>query len=255
MTDRPTGLWRNEQHQYFYGDRGPFPSVSTIVKVLDKSGPLVGWAKRETAASAIRNLDHLKIMLDSGGAAAAQAWLSGIPDYQRDEAADIGHRVHQLADAIQRGEAVEVTDLEMRYLNGLMRFLYRIRPIVTHSETTVINLTRGYGGTFDMGCLIDGIPTLLDLKTGKRVYDETALQLAGYAQGEFTAAINDPTPIPLPHWQRFGVVHIQPDDWTLIPYDVTPDTIAAFNAAHDLYRWNRDLGPWSQGAPVKEVAP
>ena len=50
----PLGLTRDERHVYGYNDgqvvRYPIPSVTTIIKLIDKSGPLVGWAKRETAA-------------------------------------------------------------------------------------------------------------------------------------------------------------------------------------------------------------
>jgi len=59
----PPGLWRDEAHNYFYGGNGPFASVTTVTGTLDKSAPLVGWAKRETAACAIRNHDMIGEMM------------------------------------------------------------------------------------------------------------------------------------------------------------------------------------------------
>src|SRR5450759_1599793 len=74
----PLGLTRTAAHVYTWNDagtvHGPLPSVTTILKVVDKSGPLVGWAKRETAACAVRNLDALVAMREAGGDAAATDW-------------------------------------------------------------------------------------------------------------------------------------------------------------------------------------
>ena len=39
-----------------------------------------------------------------------------------------------------------------------------------------------YGGTLDHYCLLDGVPTLLDYKTGKAIYPEQFYQLAAYRQ-------------------------------------------------------------------------
>ena len=76
----PLGLTRDEKHVYCWSDgkepvTWPIPSVTGIIKLIDKSGPLVGWAKRETAASAIRNHDALTALIkegmESGGQSAA----------------------------------------------------------------------------------------------------------------------------------------------------------------------------------------
>src|SRR5664280_2828664 len=109
----PLGLSRTAGHVYSWNDGAnvyaPLPSVTTVIRVLDKSGPLVGWAKRETAACAVRNLDMLVRMRETGGDAAATDWLKKIPDYQRAGAADTGSRVHRLAEQIARGGEPEVT--------------------------------------------------------------------------------------------------------------------------------------------------
>src|SRR5207248_5364567 len=110
----PLGLTRDEKHIYRWNDGqtvvGPIPSVTTIIKLIDKSAPLVGWAKRETAACAVRNLDALVAMRAAGGPEAAINWLKTIPDYLRDRAADRGTSVHALAEQIVRGQVPEVPD-------------------------------------------------------------------------------------------------------------------------------------------------
>ena len=74
-TASPLGLTRTPKHIYTWRteafDSGPLPSVTGILNIVDKSGALVGWAKRETAACAVRNLDMLAKMRESGGDAAA----------------------------------------------------------------------------------------------------------------------------------------------------------------------------------------
>jgi hypothetical protein len=108
----PLGLTRTAAHLYSWNDgrtvHAALPSVTTVLRVVDKSGPLVGWAKRETAACAVRNLDMLLRMRETGGDAAATDWLKRIPDYQRDTAADIGSRVHRLVEQLARGTDPEV---------------------------------------------------------------------------------------------------------------------------------------------------
>src|SRR5450759_1104644 len=104
----PLGLTRTADHRYAWRDNRTsvtnIPSVTTILKVVDKSGPLTGWAKRETAACAVRNLDVLVRMRETGGDTAAVNWLKGIPDFKRDSAADVGTRVHLFAEQLARGE-------------------------------------------------------------------------------------------------------------------------------------------------------
>lgn len=250
-TPNPVGIDRDEHHNYYVDGKGPLTSVTRIVRALDRSGPLVGWAKREVAACAVRNHDMVSQLIATGGKDQAASWLANIPDYQRDEAADLGSRVHVLADAIARGEDVHPTGVEVPYVRAYRKFLRAVNPQIVASEQMVANLSYGYGGTFDLAAYVDGVLTLLDIKTGKAVYAETALQLAGYASAEFTGSPGDATRHPLPAFLRYGVVHLQPDDWTLIPYDVNTETILAFRACIILNDWQRDLSRWTQGTPIK----
>lgn len=255
------GLRRDEHHRYFYGSTGPLPSVTTIIKSLDRSGPLIGWAKRETAAAAVRNLDMLAEMVKTGGKEHAQKWLSGIPDYQRDTAADLGSRIHAIADEINRGvvpQGLITPELDARpYITAYQRFLAHMNPRFILSEAMVCNLTDHYGGSLDSAVAVEfpgeNVPALLDIKTGRGVYPETALQFSGYANAEFTATPDDPTQHPLPDFKRFGVVHLQPDGtWTLVPYEVGDPEWSAFLACLALHRWTKDNAPWVKGRPYQE---
>jgi hypothetical protein len=124
-------------------NNGPWvPGVTSIIGMLDKSNALVGWAKRETAASAIRNHVLLGQLIESGGAEAAIDWLKRIPDYIKDSAADLGTRVHYIAEQIGKGETppdAQESDKkraeaylewkQTRVLNGRVHGVQR-RPVV-----------------------------------------------------------------------------------------------------------------------------
>lgn len=258
------GLRRDEHHRYFYGTHGPMPSVTGIIKSLDRSGPLIGWAKREVAAAAVRNLPMLMEMVKTGGKEPAEAWLRGLPDYQRDTAADLGQRVHHIADQINRGEQpadLITPELDARpYITAYQAFLRHMQPRFILTEALVCNLTDNYGGALDSAIAVElpgeNVAALLDIKTGRGVYPETALQFSGYANAEFTATPDDPTPQALPDFKRFGVIWLQPDaTWTLVPYEVGPAEWSAFLACLALHRWSKDNAPWVKGTPYQETQP
>lgn len=233
------GLYRTADHRYFFNGVGPIPSVTTIQGKLDKSGPLVGWAKKATAACAVRNLPMLVQMAASGGPEAAVAWLKSIPDYQRDTAADIGSRVHTLAERLARGEAVEVTDEERPFAERYATWIAAAAPEFLYLEEMVANLTVGYAGTFDAILRLRGKTYLADVKTGAGIYADTAIQLAAYAHGEFIGRPGDPTKYRLPAIDAYAVLHVRPDQPTeFVPYAVTDASWQAFLACKTLHDWS-----------------
>jgi hypothetical protein len=238
------GLTRTKDHQYRWNDGPLVAGVTSLVKMLDKSGPLMGWAKRETAASAVRNIDTLTEMLRVGGPDAAALWLSRIPDYQRDTAADLGVQVHAFADAMAKGAEFEVDAGVLLYAQGYQRWLDAAKPKRMRAEKMVYS-ERGYGGTLDLICELDGAVTLLDLKTGKGVYDEVRLQLAAYANADWIGRPDDPRKYRIPAIERFAVLHLRPElyetGYKLIEFDVGEADLEAFLACLRLHQWRASL--------------
>jgi hypothetical protein len=109
-------------------------------------------------------------MRETGGDAAATDWLKKIPDYQRDSAADVGSRIHALAEQINRGLEPAVSADEAPFIASYRAFLASFRPRFLAVEEMVVSLKHGYAGTFDSVAVIDGQTWLLDLKTGSGVY-------------------------------------------------------------------------------------
>lgn len=105
----------------------------------------------------------------------------------RDEAASVGTLAHALVQADIQGEQIDTTayspiDVDLAE-NSVLSFLewkktHKLKPIVC--EVPLVSETMRYGGTVDCYCELDGVPTLLDFKTGKAIYDEYFVQLAAY---------------------------------------------------------------------------
>jgi hypothetical protein len=245
----PVGLTRTADHTYSFNTGSevfsPLPSVTTVIGVIDKSGPLVGWAKREVSNAALRNLDVLSKMTATAGPESAARWLATIPGYQRDTAADIGTRIHRLVEQLARGAEPEVTAEEAPFVDGYRQFLAAFRPRFLAVEEMVCSLRHRYGGTLDAVAVIGGETWILDVKTGAGIYPETALQLAAYGAADFIGRPGTPRRFRLPRASRFGVVHVRPEGARLIEYRVDRGTFAAFLEARQLYTW--------QQGPAKSV--
>jgi hypothetical protein len=247
------GLYRTEDHRYYFNGDGPYPSVTTILRVIDKPA-LVTWAKRVVSEFAVQS--HVNGELNRKvtllGQAQAAKWLASLPDYQRDVAADLGTSVHTLADAAGRQEpppdGFQLPEGTLPYLDAFRGYLDDLVTSggqVVSSEHAVVNFAVGYGGTYD---LIVALPEsrdlmLVDIKTSKGVYPETRLQLAGYSWGGYICLPGDPTPREMPTIQQYGILHLRPDQyqsgWKLYPQDVTPLDWEAFLAAFTLYQWKQ----------------
>ena len=248
------GLIRDARHRYSWNGGPWYPSVTTILQVKDKPA-LVGWAKRETAACAVRNLEVLERMVKSGGPQAAVEWLKRIPDYTRDVAADLGTQVHAMAEALGRGEPAPVDESLRPYLAAYRRdFLDAFRPRFLAVEAMVCSERYEYGGTADAFVEIDGETWLLDYKTGSGVYPDTALQLAGLARGQFIGYPGDPVQHPVPFATRFGVLHVRPEGARLLPVVVDRETVAAFLDARRLYGWDQGPAKSVIGEPLPRSA-
>lgn len=270
------GMHRTSDHRYYWNGEGPLPSVTTAMKMYDKSAVLMGWAKRETAAFAVRNLDVLVAHRDHTGAdplcvpcakagrpydrdAAASRWVASIPDYQSDAARDLGTEVHGIAEAIGKGETPDVAPEFMPYAAQYRRFLDEYQPRLLAVEYMGINRTHGYAGTGDILAEIAGSIACIDIKTHTKptpvpdtYYPETSMQLAACSAFDFIGKEGDATEYPMPKVDAYGVLLLGANGYRLIPYFVTNDTMDAFLACLRLYRWQQGEARNIVGKPAKE---
>ena len=98
-----TGLERSADHRYRWDDGPWLPGITSVIGKVDKSGPLISWAKGVTADAALADLEALQAMVARKGTAVAKAYLVAHATAESDTAKDIGSQVHAAAEAVSRG--------------------------------------------------------------------------------------------------------------------------------------------------------
>lgn len=170
-------------------------------------------------------------------------WAKSLPYSLRDRAADLGTLVHEWIEADRLGKPMPKVPTQVEpYLASFRQFVADFNPAYEATEATVINLTERYAGT------LDAIVTLtlplheqparyvLDAKSGKNVYAETALQLAFYRWAEFIGA-PDGSEQPMPQTDGGLALHLSPQGYRLIEVQCDETVFRAALYAREVYRW------------------
>jgi len=157
---------------------GLYPSVTEIIKILDKPG-LNNWIQDRVLESAL-TLPRDKDESDDSYVKRIKTDSQEISRIARDK----GVAIHKAIEKAFRGEAVlaEYKDLAFSVMAGIMKELKSL----SFAEKTFANTDLGYGGTIDLGAdnLIADIKTKEILDTTKKLaWDEHIMQLTAYAKG------------------------------------------------------------------------
>lgn len=211
------------------------PGVTTVIGILDKPA-LVGWAARETAIYADDNWAKLTPMRSGDRI----ELLTKARSNTNRKAVVKGNRVHALGERLAHGETVDAP-LEIRsQVEAYARFLDQWQLTTVATETPVCDTEYRYGGTFD---LIAESPqfgrALMDIKTGKGVYGEVALQLNAYSACDLRLVANEITgprggkrtewvEAPMPEIDSLLVAHVLEDTVEMVPIKMDPTITDAF---------------------------
>lgn len=227
-----------------------YPSVTSILQVINKPA-LMNWAARkeremviECSADLFDNLQDYE-MLDMS----RDAWIDKLKlhlgkmmAHQKEvrKAANIGSQTHALVEwnlkarlNLEIGPAPEACD-KAEWGFACWKDWARsvsLRPILI--EQVVFSELYGYAGTLDLLAEVNGVLTVLDWKTGKRVYAEAHLQNAAYRTALREMGIADPANgllVRLPKTETdpdFEVVQALPE----------ADCISVFLNAKNLWDW------------------
>ncbi len=149
--------------QYKLKDGTKVPGVTTVLGVLAKPA-LIHWAWK----LGMEGIDYKKY---------------------RDKAANIGTLAHLMAQCSLTGEKPDLEGFSPEEIdraeNSLLSFYewQRGHDIqVLLGEQSLVSETYGFGGTCDIYGILDGLYTLVDLKTGSGIYKEYYYQLSAYRQ-------------------------------------------------------------------------
>ena len=243
------------------------PSVTSVLKMKDKSEALITWAVNAMHDCTLSMLNDVPSPVDKR---IVEACLDAAKDNYRKvkkEAAEIGSLVHRVLEQELKARAGLVPHPVLPIRSDLL-----LAPGLTHEMVEKANLcikagfeffdahelqviqseaprwspTYGYIGTGDLIAKLNGVLSVLDFKTGKRPYPEYFLQTAAYQhayQEEF----------PTENIQERWIVNVgrdgelQTESRTNETYD---NDFKCFLALLRTYRWDQEnRGPYSKAAP------
>jgi hypothetical protein len=213
-----------------------FISVTTVLGNIAKFG-LTPWAAKLSATAAFDRLPLLNRASrapicnstktdDACGACrdCVTYWLADRHNQVRDDAADLGVKLHDVAeqDALF-GEGAQVDADVKPFVEQFRKWRTRYRPEFLASEMTVISRKWGYAGTLDailrfteasklpkqLTHLTD-LPLCNDWKTSKSVDLVKGWQVVAYSNADFVL-LPDGTELPMPEIKGGLIVHIRPD--------------------------------------------
>jgi hypothetical protein len=243
-------ITRSADHRYTY-EGVTYPGVTGILQVLDKSGPLMSWAAKQTAEAAVRMLPDgtLGSLIATVGPEGAIKALTSRSSWQRDEAAALGTDVHHMADLLITGQTLpDMTPTTKGRVEHYARWWEASGWTLRLSEAMLVNPDPvcGFGGTFDLLARDrDGRTVLADIKTGKAVYHEAVLQLAAYGMGRFVqpaeVTMTPPKVYPLPLIDRYVILHVTADECREVEIDVGTAERSAFLACRELHGWRESM--------------
>lgn len=224
---------QDTDHGRFYfhpADERSVPSITNIkgMKNFKAAGAV---AAKEAATYASKNRTMLATLDED------DAWrlVRGAP-YRHDTPKNVASRngdiVHGWIDAHIQGDKVDsrvYTDINTgeekqapttaRHMwTAFLQFEETYHPDWIASEFTVWSDSVGFAGTMDWMAKIGGFTVLGDNKTGKAVWPDMGIQLAAGAHADFILNA-DGSHSDLPKFDKFGILHIRPQSFSLVPFD------------------------------------
>jgi hypothetical protein len=235
-TDPKTGL------RYYVWKGVKYPSVTTIRRLAGIPHGLHQWALNQVINRVLDDAPSIAAKLGTGDpadVALVRHALRQAATEERDRAAQRGTAVHEAA-ASGKGLADVGPDIAP-HLRQYQDWLQKSRVEVLASEFQIFNPTVGYAGSCDLlGRFPDGSIWVIDLKTGKGVYGEHALQLMAYLMAEFVGADDEkdePVTALLHQARGIAVLHLGASEWEF--HSLRPDR-DTWNA----YRGLLTFGVW-----------
>lgn len=240
-------------------DETRYTSVTALTGLLPKN--LVWWAGNAVAKCAFDEQDEWRHLETREG---RYEYVRRAHQRIKDTAADLGTQIHQLVEAHSLGTRPPTWPLPVRRkMLAFEQFLADYKPVIEAAETKVYSRQYGFAGTCDLIATIDGEMAVLDVKSGKQVWPEAALQVAGYGRSEFLVADpNHPgavqvTPgrgrryytwsgppedeIPLPPVTAGYVLHLKDDGYELHKTADLDELFEMFKALLPIDNWERHL--------------
>lgn len=199
--------------------------VTTALDTMDKPA-LKNWFAEQAAKRAVDEWDRLTDMPVSE----RLEYIKWGPRDAVRAAALRGTQIHELGQGLADGREVDVPDEHRGPVEAYARWLDEWDVTTYATETPLAHTEHGYAGTADLWGYVGklgGALCLLDVKTGKGVYDETALQLAAYRYSNLLQLV-DGSEIATPEVEHVFVAHVLPDTVRTLPVIADVETWRTF---------------------------
>jgi hypothetical protein len=238
----------------YYQDPAGGPDLGSVTTVIDtavnKTMALVPWGVKVTLE---HTLDHWPLLTDRvrDDRPALTRELKAVHKDVREQAADLGDRVHTAAEARLLNAPIADDPEVAPYLGQFDLWLksWGVVPEqhVEATEITVLHRRLGYAGTADLMVRLPSGPDgrmelwLIDYKSSatrraSSVYPENTLQLAALRHAE-TVLLPDDTEQPMPKIERTGVLNLRAKSHALVPMPADRTAFRAFRGALETTRW------------------
>lgn len=252
-------------------------SVTNILSVAMAKPALIPWAAKIAAEWAMDHLTTLVFRSRTEDRESLRKEISAQVTVARDKAADMGSRIHHLAEAHVLGIEVAHEDGDEacapfvdQYVKFLTDFGVDITKDIESVELTVANPGLGYAGTLDLlvwlaldgylpGQPVKPLPGgkkalwLVDLKSSATrpatsIYPEYALQLTGLKHAT-EMWLPDDTTIPMVRGIKgAAVLNLRQKTYALIPLPTGTPEFTAF-------RGGLAMAAWVHSDPVTDCRP
>jgi len=219
--------------------------VTTLLRDGIPKPGLVKWAAESTAGYALDHWDELSEMPLSQ----RLTQMTTARQAESRRAIISGQRVHQLGRQLAAGQEVDVPDDLAGHVRSYVQFLDEWEPDPLLIEATVANRAVHYAGTLDLlARVFDAESWLFDIKTGNRVYGETALQLAAYAYAECWLDA-DGNEHPMPEVNAAAIIHVRSDGYSVYRVPLDGQVFGLFRHVAFVARHMPTMHGWI-GAPI-----
>lgn len=158
---------RRTKNDYVLADGTWVPGVTTVLDMRGKSEALVNWA--------------FNIGKKNPG-------LRALRDYV-DDLADIGSAAHDMLDAIIKDKRADLGDFTPNEIAAASNSVRKYEQWAKGKELTIlatdlplVSEDHRFGGKLDVFVSINGVPTVMDFKTGKHIWAGHIVQVVAYAE-------------------------------------------------------------------------
>lgn len=273
-TDPTTGL------RFYRWKDAEYPSVTTIQRMAGMPHGLHQWAVGQVIKHVVGHADEIAGRLSAAAeidlrngpgsqlghsavAAIIGRELRAAATAERDRAATLGTAVH---DAAATGRSVGEVDESLRpRLAQYLQWLEASGAEILASEFQLWSPSVGYAGTADLLVrLRDGRIYLVDLKTGKGVYRDHALQLMAYLMADFVGSdgvVDEDVTTLLHQASGMAVLHLADAGWEFLAFRADSGTWDAFRGLLTFAKWmtagdvaSLTIGRRAGAAPLAEAS-